>query len=87
MAVRVIVDLIQIYIVLLFGRLILSWFPLDPWSRWARVVNALAKITDPVLLPIRRIMPPLRVGSAAVDLSPIVLFFALEVVLSILQYR
>jgi YggT family protein len=85
--VRIIVDIIQAYIVLLFARLILSWFPVNPWSPWARIINALARITDPVLLPIRRIMPPLRVGGAAIDLSPIVLFFALEVVLSILQFH
>lgn len=87
MVVRIIVDVIQLYIVLLFARLILSWFPLDPWSRWARVVHALSRITDPVLTPIRRIMPPLRMGGMAVDLSPIVLFLALEVILSILQFR
>lgn len=87
MVVRVIVDVIQLYIVLLFARLILSWFPIDPWSKWSRVVAALARITDPVLVPIRRIMPPLRLGGMAVDLSPIVLFLALEIVLSILQFH
>jgi YggT family protein len=84
---RIVVDVIQAYIILLFIRLILSWFPTDPWSSWAKVVGWLAAITDPVLVPIRRIMPPLRVGGTAIDLSPIVLFFALEVVLSILQYH
>jgi len=84
---RIVVDVIQAYIVLLFARLILSWFPMSPWSPWAKVVGALARVTDPVLTPIRRILPPLRVGGAAIDLSPIVLFFALEVVLSILQVR
>ncbi|MDA8291297.1 MAG: YggT family protein [Actinomycetota bacterium] len=87
MVVRVVVDVIQLYIVLLFARLILSWFPLDPWSRLARLVRALARVTDPVLTPIRRVMPPLRLGSTAVDLSPIVLFFVLEIVLSILQFH
>ncbi|HUY29472.1 MAG TPA: YggT family protein [Acidimicrobiales bacterium] len=87
MVVRVIVDVIQLYIVLLFARLVMSWFPIDPWSRLAKLVRALARITDPVLTPIRRIMPPLRFGATAIDLSPIVLFFALEIVLSILQFH
>ncbi|HVC24272.1 MAG TPA: YggT family protein [Acidimicrobiales bacterium] len=87
MIVRVIVDVIQLYIVLLFARLIASWFPVDPWSRWARMIRALARITDPVLTPIRRIMPPLRLGGTAIDLSPIVLFFVLEIILSILQFH
>jgi YggT family protein len=85
--VRIVVDIIQAYIVLLFVRLILSWFPVDPWSSWARVIGALARITDPVLTPIRRILPPLRVGGMGIDLSPIVLFLALEVVLNILQFH
>lgn len=87
MVVRVVVDVIQLYIVLLFARLVLSWFPLDPWSRLARFVRVLARVTDPVLTPIRRVMPPLRFGGTAIDLSPIVLFFALEIVLSILQFH
>ncbi len=87
MILRIVVDLIQAYIVLLFARLILSWFPMNPWSPWAKVVHQLARVTDPVLTPIRRILPPLRVGGAAIDLSPLVLFFALEVLLSVLQVR
>ncbi len=87
MILRIIVDIIQAYIVLLFVRLILSWFPTNPWSPWAKVVRALAAITDPVLVPIRRIIPPMRVGAMAVDLSPIIVFLALEILLSLLQYR
>ncbi len=87
MILRIVVDVVQAYIVLLFVRIILSWFPINPWSPWARVVGALARVTDPVLTPIRRLLPPLRVGAAAVDLSPILLFFVLEVILSIIQSR
>ncbi len=87
MILRVVIDVVQAYVVLLFVRILLSWFPISPWSPWAKVVAALARVTDPVLRPIRRLLPPLRVGSAAIDLSPILLFFALEVILSVLQSR
>lgn len=85
MIVRIVADVIQAYIIVLFVRLMLSWFPLNPWSSWARVVNGLARVTDPVLAPFRRILPPLHVGGMAVDLSPIILLVALEVLLGILR--
>ena len=54
----------------LFVRVILSWFPV---SRENPVVNVVFQITDPMLAPIRRIMP--RTGM--LDLSPLALFFLL----------
>ena len=54
----------------LFVRVILSWFPV---SRENPIVSVVFQITDPMLAPIRRIMP--RTGM--LDLSPLVLFFLL----------
>ena len=41
-----------------------------------------ARLTDPILVPLRRVIPPLRVGAAGIDLSPLILFFALEIIVS-----
>ena len=49
----------------IFGRAILSWFQMDPRNP---LIQALDSITDPILEPIRRIMP--RLGM--IDLSPLV---------------
>jgi len=87
MILRLIVDLVQLYILVLFVRIIMSWFPMNPWSRGARFVQVLAKVTDPVLVPVRKILPPMRMGGMAIDLSPIIVFVALEILLSILQAR
>jgi len=84
---RIAVDLIQAYIVVLFVRIILTWFPTDPWSGLGRFERALGRVTDPVLAPIRRVLPPLRVGGGGIDLSPIVLLVVLEVLVSILRTR
>ena len=84
MIVRIIIDVLQAYIVVLFVRLICSWFPINPWSPWAKVVRVLASVTDPVLKPFRR-LPPLRIGVAAVDLSPLVVFVLLEIIIAILR--
>jgi YggT family protein len=84
---RILVDLIQVYIVVLFVRIILTWFPTNPWSGLGRFERALGRVTDPVLAPIRRVLPPLRVGGGGIDLSPIVLLVVLEVLVSILRTR
>ena len=55
---------------LLVIRIILSWFPVDPYSP---VVTTLYQITDPLLALFRRI--PLRVGM--IDFTPILAFLAL----------
>ena len=72
---------------MLFVRIILTWFPTDPWSGLGRFERALGRVTDPVLAPIRRVLPPLRVGGGGIDLSPIVALVALEVLVSILRSR
>ena len=87
MTFRIIADVVQAYIVVLLVRIVLTWFPINPWSRAAKLVRILAAVTDPVLVPVRRVLPPLRLGSggAAIDLSPIVVFFGLEILLSLLR--
>jgi len=37
-------------------------------------------VTDPVLIPLRRVIPPIQIGSAALDLSPLVLLFGLSLI-------
>lgn len=55
---------------LLIIRIILSWFRVDPYNE---IVQLLYKITEPILIPFRRL--PLRFG--AIDFSPMVAFIAL----------
>ena len=76
MVLRIIVDLIQLYLLILFVRIILTWFPTDPWSTAGKVERALGTLTDPLLSRLRRVIPAARIGSTALDLSPIVLFIA-----------
>ena len=55
---------------LLVIRIVLSWFPLDPYNS---VVTTLYTVTDPILAPFRKI--PLRVGT--IDFTPMLAFLAL----------
>jgi YggT family protein len=57
--------LIQILIFAIFARAILTWFPID---KDGPIFQALNAITDPVLDPLRRVIPAM----GAVDISPMV---------------
>ncbi len=72
--------ILSIYLVLLLGRLILSWIQAFSRSWTPRgFVLVIAEIiftaTDPPLRLLRRYIPTLRLGSVALDLSFMVLFF------------
>ena len=73
-----------VYLVLIFIRIILSWIPRIPYNR---VLNGFLKfvtdVTDPYLNLFRRILPPVRMGPGALDLSPIVATFVLIIVSSL----
>ena len=71
---------IVLYIIAMFGRFILSWFPIAPDSPVAVVARVLYGITEPVLAPVRRLLPPVRLGAGALDLSPLIVLFTLQYV-------
>jgi YggT family protein len=74
--VTLICPLFNIYIIVLFARIILSWFPVQPGGAIAGIYSFLYTITEPVLGPVRRIIPPL----GGFDLSPIIVFIGIEVI-------
>jgi YggT family protein len=69
---------IVLYIIAMFGRFILSWFPIASDSPVAVVARVLFRITEPVLGPVRRLLPPVRLGGGALDLSPLIVLFTLQ---------
>ena len=69
-----------IYLMALFARIILSWFPLSPNGVMASVFSFLYTITEPVLGPIRRMLPPVGVGGMGLDLSPLIVILLLQLV-------
>lgn len=68
---------IQIYIYVIFIRLIMSWIPPTPGTTYAQIHDAFVTVTEPVLGPVRSIMPPMRMGAMALDVSPIVVVLGL----------
>jgi YggT family protein len=68
--------------IVLIARAILDWSvvlagPSATGSVRSRLTTGVYRITEPVLAPIRRVIPPLRLGGTAIDLSYIVLFVAI----------
>jgi YggT family protein len=73
--------LLNLYLLLIFGRIILSWFPIGPGSSLASIYRILYAITEPVLGPIRRVMPTVGFGGMGLDLSPIVVIFGIQLLI------
>ncbi|GLH69011.1 YggT family protein [Geothrix rubra] len=63
---------IDVLIWLLIATALLSWFPIDPRNRWVRLLHA---ITEPVLHPIRLLVPP--IGGFSLDIIIAVLLLSL----------
>lgn len=79
--------LTSIYIFAIFARVLFSWIPLAPDSPVTVVRTWLVRITEPVMGPLRRALPAVRMGRMALDLSPIVLIIALQVLVRGLLLR
>lgn len=75
--------LLQLYVYVLIARIILSWVPSLP-EPLVPIARGLRALTDPVLTPVRGLLPQPRVGAVALDLSPIIVFVALSLIISLL---
>lgn len=68
---------LQLLTFALIGRAILSW--IDPGGQWA-ISRVLADITDPVIAPLRRVIPPLGM----IDISFIVAILLIQMLMRLL---
>ena len=74
--------LINIWLFCLFVRIILSWIPFDRGRRgfMSTVSEVIFRVTEPVLGPIRRALPMVRMGSMGFDLSPIIVILGVQII-------
>ncbi|MFP4416925.1 MAG: YggT family protein [Fibrobacterota bacterium] len=70
---KIIYMALQLYEVLLIIRIVMSWIRPDPYHP---IVQWIYKLTDPVLEPIRRLLPIQGMG---IDFSPIVVFILINI--------
>lgn len=75
--------LLSIYVLVLLVRIVLGIIPSLP-EPLRPVERGLGALTDPLLNPLRRVIPPVGAGGLGLDLSPLVLFFGIMVLQLIL---
>ncbi len=73
----------ELYWLAIFGRILLSWLPLRSGTFAYRVYSILYDATEPYLRLFRRYLPLVRLGNAALDLSPLVGLVVLVIVRTI----
>lgn len=70
--------LLQAYWVVVVARIVLEWIPVSYDHPLARVRAALRAVTEPILAPLRAMIPAVRMGGMGLDLSPLILLLALS---------
>ncbi|NLD43124.1 MAG: YggT family protein [Chloroflexi bacterium] len=73
---QLIAYLASIFDVLIFARVLLSWIPIGDNPTLRSIAGVIYAATEPILAPIRRILPPM----GGLDLSPIVAMVLLQVI-------
>jgi YggT family protein len=75
--------------VLLIARAVLDWSvalagPSASGSVRSRLTRGVFAVTEPILAPVRRVLPPLRLGGISLDLAFIVVFLAIVILRSLI---
>ncbi len=75
--------LLNLFLLVLFAYAILSWLTysgrMDYDSPVVRVQRVLAKICEPVLRPVRKVIPPVQIGGVGIDLSILIVFVVVAI--------
>jgi YggT family protein len=81
----IIIWILQVYFYAVLAWVILSWIPTSSTHPLGRLSIFLDRIIYPVILPLRRVIPPLRLGGGMLDLTPIVLLVGINILIGILR--
>jgi YggT family protein len=72
MALTEVIDIVLLsYMIIIVGRALISWVNPDPYNQ---IVIILYRLTEPVLRPVRRIIPFRNMG---IDFSPFIVILAI----------
>ena len=75
---------LQAFSVVLFAWVVLQWIPVDDEHPIGRLRSAMGLVIRPILAPVRALVPPVRMGSVAIDLSPLIVILAASLLASFL---
>ncbi len=76
-------SLLNIYVVLILARIVLEWIRVPSDHPVAQIKRLLALVIDPLLLPIRRMLPDMPMGGIRLDLSPLLLLLGVRLVFAL----
>ena len=76
-AVLLLVQLLDLYSLVVLGAVVISWIQLPPSNP---IATFLLAMTEPLLAPIRRVLPDM----GGLDFSPLVLLFGLRILRGLL---
>lgn len=78
---QLLLTLLNIYMWVIIIRALISWVNPDPYNP---IVQILVRITEPVLRPLRRLVPPRKLGG--LDVSPIIAILLIQLIRQTLIY-
>ena len=80
--------LLNLVLLALFAWIVLGYVVVFGRIAWGhpvrKIYDALGRLFEPILRPIRTVLPPVRVGNAALDLSPLILILLIYVLIAVL---
>ncbi len=76
----ILIKLLSFYQLILLARVLISWIQPDPYNP---IVRFLYSMTDPILAPLRRVIPPL---GGMIDLSPMIAMLLIQLIIQLLMY-
>ncbi|MBU2664446.1 YggT family protein [Actinoplanes bogorensis] len=70
---------------LLVARALLDWStvlagPAAAGGFRARLMSGVFAVTEPILAPVRRVIPPLRAGGVGIDIAFLIVFFGIVII-------
>lgn len=77
---NLICTVLNLYVLVILARVIFSWVRVTPGTAVASIYSLIFNVTEPVLGPLRRAIPPVRLGAGAIDLSPIIVIVGITLI-------
>jgi len=65
---NLIIQLLDFYMIIIVIRVIISWIRVNPYNLFVKIIY---KLTEPVLAPIRSVLPHM----GGIDISPLIVIF------------
>lgn len=73
-------QILDLFLLALFAWIVLSWIRVPYDHPIGKVHRFLDKMIMPIVLPIRRVIPPLNLGGISLDLSVLLIFVVVRII-------